>query len=280
LARTLIDEDLAIFDGINLCMTDVILGVILALAALALLLILVGRNLRKQRPLAALPDAYRQILQANVPFYQNLGEPEKKQFESRVHYFLADVKITGVNTEVEDLDRVLTAASAIIPIFAFPGWEYTNLNEVLLYPETFGHEFEQEGNNRSVLGMVGSGAMQNMMILSQHELRQGFLNKTGKTNTAIHEFVHLVDKTDGAVDGIPESLIDRKYILPWLQLMQQKIEEIMKGRTDINPYGATNKAEFFAVAAEYFFERPDLLKKKHPQLYKILEEIFCPAPYR
>lgn len=255
-------------------MIDEILIVILVVAALALLLIIIGRKMRKERPLSTLPEPYREILQANVPFYQNLNDADKKQFESRVQYFLNEVRITGINTEVEDLDRVLTAASAIIPIFSFPGWEYTNLNEVLLYPETFSEEFHQQGNNRSVLGMVGTGAMQNMMILSQHELRQGFLNKTGKTNTAIHEFVHLVDKTDGAVDGIPENLMDRKYILPWLQLMQRNIEEIVKGRTDINPYGATNKAEFFAVAAEYFFERPDLLKKKHPELYQLLEEIF------
>lgn len=255
-------------------MVDVLLIVLLVLSVLALALLLLARKLKKERPLLILAEEYRQILQAHVPFYQQLNEPGKKQFESRVQYFLNDVKITGVNTTVEDMDRVLTAASAIIPIFAFPHWDYTNLNEVLLYPETFNEEFQQQGNNRNVLGMVGSGALQNTMILSQHELRQGFLNKTGKTNMAIHEFVHLLDKTDGAVDGIPENLMDRQYILPWLQLMHQKIGEIVKGRTDINPYGATNQAEFFAVASEYFFERPDLLKKKHPELYRLLEEIF------
>ena len=257
-------------------MIDAILIVVLVIAALALVLILVARTLRKERPLTALPEAYRQILQAHVPFYQNLNEADKKLFDSRAKYFLDEVRITGVNTQVDDMDKALIAASAIIPIFAFRGWQYTNLEEVLLYPESFNEEFHQEGNNRSVLGMVGTGAMQNTMILSQHELRQGFLNKTGKTNTAIHEFIHLLDKTDGAVDGIPENLMDRQYILPWLQLMHKKIGEIIKGRTDINPYGATNQAEFFAVVSEYFFERPDLLKQKHPELYQLLEDIFSP----
>lgn len=257
-------------------MTDAILIVVLIIAVLALVLIIAGRVLRKEKPLLALPEAYRQILQGNVPFYQNLNQAQKKLFESRVQYFLDEVRITGIKTDVEEIDKALIAASAIIPIFAFHGWEYTNLNEVLLYPDSFNEEFHQQGNDRSVLGMVGTGAMQNVMILSQHELRQGFLNKTGKTNTAIHEFVHLLDKTDGAVDGIPENLMDRKYILPWLELMHRKIGEIMKGRTDINPYGATNQAEFFAVASEYFFERPDLLKQKHPELYQLLEDIFRP----
>ena len=48
----------------------------------------------------------------------------------------------------------------------------------------------------------------------------------------------------------------------------------MTNRSDINPYGTTSKGEFLAVVAEYFFERPDLLKEKHPELYAALEAIF------
>lgn len=225
-----------------------------------------------------LPGSYKEILNEQVPFYIQLTEIDKKEFEDRVLHFLSQVKITGVNTTVEDLDRVLIASSAIIPIFSFKGWEYVTLHEVLLYPETFSHEFEQEGTHRNVLGMVGSGAMNHMMILSQHELRQAFSNKTGKTNTAIHEFVHLVDKTDGTIDGVPEFLLEKKYVLPWLQLMQREIQDIIKDDSDINPYGATNESEFFAVVSEYFFERPDLLKSKHPELYELLVKIFRQHP--
>ena len=56
--------------------------------------------------------------------------------------------------------------------------------------------------------------------------------------------------------------------------MSQKIEEIHEDESDINPYGGTSKVEFFAVVSEYFFERPRLLAKKHPELYDMLEEIF------
>jgi MtfA peptidase len=118
--------------------------------------------------------------------------------------------------------------------------------------------------------------MNHVMILSQFELRQAFSNETGKSNTAIHEFVHLVDKTDGEIDGVPETLLDKQYIKPWLQLIQQKIQEIYEDRSDIDAYGATNEAEFFAVVSEYFFERPDLLKEKHPELYGLLLKIFDP----
>jgi Mlc titration factor MtfA (ptsG expression regulator) len=56
--------------------------------------------------------------------------------------------------------------------------------------------------------------------------------------------------------------------------MHKNIKEILADKSDINPYGATNKAEFFAVVSEYFFERPDLLRIKHPELYKLLEQVF------
>jgi Mlc titration factor MtfA (ptsG expression regulator) len=122
--------------------------------------------------------------------------------------------------------------------------------------------------------MVGEGAMNGTMILSKPALHQGFLNETDKNNTAIHEFVHLIDKTDGAIDGIPENLLGKQYILPWINLIAKEIEQINKGKSDINPYGATSQTEFFAVASEYFFERPQLLKSKHPELYVLLERIF------
>jgi Mlc titration factor MtfA (ptsG expression regulator) len=223
------------------------------------------------------PVLLNKILADQVPFYQNLHENHRAAFEERAARFLTRVKITGVQTVVEDTDRILIAASAIIPIFNFKDWEYHNLNEVLLYPDSFSHEFEQQGPGRNVLGMVGTGAMNHVMILSQFELRQAFTNRTGKDNTAIHEFVHLLDKSDGGIDGLPESLLDKKYIKPWLQLMQQEIKNILEDNSTIDPYGATNEAEFFAVVSEYFFERPALLKEKHPELYALLLKIFNPA---
>lgn len=258
---------------------NILFVVLLSIAVLLLIISLLMRR-KNTKPVAdtPLPDSYKAILAAQSVFYQQLSPQQQEEFSNRVQHFLTTTKITGVNTTVEDLDKVLVAASAIIPIFSFPEWEYVNLHEVLLYPDTFNHDFEQSGAGRNVLGMVGGGAMNHIMILSQHELRQAFLNKTGKNNTAIHEFVHLVDKTDGEVDGLPGFIAGRKYIVPWLQLMRAEIKKILDGRSDINPYGATSEAEFFAVVSEYFFERPGLLKDKHPELYALLSEIFRQQP--
>jgi MtfA peptidase len=264
-----------------ICRMDIFLASLVILAVLMITISLLF--LKRRKPAPALPSAplaasSRQILLQNVPFYEELPQAKKDEFEQRMQQFLSRVRITGVNTVVEEIDRVLVAASAIIPIFGFPDWEYVQLNEVLLYPDSFNQEFAQEGHGRDTLGMVGSGPYQNVMILSQHQLRQDFLNKTGKGNTAIHEFVHLVDKTDGSVDGVPEFLLNRKYIMPWLELMHKEIRRIMADKSDINPYGATNQGEFFAVVSEYFFERPELLKEKHPKLYELLVLIFRQEP--
>lgn len=226
-----------------------------------------------------LPANYKELLLSHVGFYQFINDDGKIRFEEKIKEFLGYVRIHGVGTSVEDLDRLLVASSAVIPIFGFPEWKYYNLRDVLLYPETFSKDQFLTGNDdRNTLGMIGNGAMQRVMILSKPALRNGFANNSGKENTGIHEFVHLLDKEDGAVDGIPEALLGRQYTIPWLELMNENIKMILEGRSDINIYGATNKAEFFAVASEYFFERPDMFREKHEDLYNLMKHIFHQNP--
>ena len=221
-----------------------------------------------------LPDDYKILLNDYVKFYQQLDDDEKKKFEDRVQHFLTAVRITGVNAEVEDMDRVFIGAAAIIPVFAFPDWQYVNLHEVLVYPGTFNQDFDQAGWDRYISGMVGSGAMQHVMIISKWQLRQGFINNADAHNTAIHEFAHLIDKMDGTMDGVPEIILERRYISRWVSLMNATTQQMKNYGSDIDMYGATNHAEFFAVISEYFFERPDLLQANHPELFEMLERIF------
>lgn len=220
------------------------------------------------------PNAWRLILISKIPFYESLTKIQKKHFEYKIQEFLMNTRIVGVETEVIDEDRLLIASSAIIPIFKFKDWKY-DLDEVILYPNAFDQDFKTTGKNRRILGMVGTGFMEGKMILSRQALHHGFQNETDKHNTAIHEFIHLVDKADGTIDGIPSVLLEKQYVLPWMQMVMVKLVELRKKQhKDINPYGATNQAEFFAVIGTYFFERPKLLKRKHPELYKLLAEIF------
>jgi len=113
-----------------------------------------------------------------------------------------------------------------------------------------------------------------MMILSKWELRQCFINSNSYRNTAIHEFVHLIDKMDGTLDGIPEILLQRKWLPQWQQLMDATMEVIRRGESDIDIYAATSPVEFFAVVAEYFFEQPDVFRSNHPELNEMMQRIF------
>lgn len=221
-----------------------------------------------------IPAEWDLILEDNVLFYQKLEILEKKRFREEVFDFLENIEIIGVEVEVTDIDRLLVAASATIPIFNFPDWRYKNLKQVILLKEHFDYNLKTEGNNRRLLGMVYKSPFIKKMILSQKSLHHGFFNKTDKLNVGIHEFVHLIDKADGKIDGIPEILLENHEIIPWIKLMRNTIKQIERDQTKINKYGATNEAEFFSVTSEYFFERPKLLKRKHPELYEMLERIF------
>jgi len=251
---------------------------ILIILAVAILLVwLVNHQTSKkdwEKPQESFPESWRHILMERIPFYRRLSAKDKKWFEFKVHEFLSNCRITPIKTEIDDTDKLLIASSAVIPIFAFPDWQYQNLFEVLVYPRQFNEDFDIEGGDRNVLGMVGNGYMDGKMILSKEAVHQGFQNEMDKKNTAIHEFVHLIDKADGSIDGLPGLLVEKQYIIPWLDLIEKKISQIFEGQSDINPYATTNKSEFFAVLGEYFFERPALLRKKHPELYQLLKMIF------
>jgi MtfA peptidase len=247
---------------------------VFSVLVLIIILILFVFRTRRENQSIALPENYREELNDYVTFYRQLDEAGKLKFEERVEHFLSAVQITGVNAIVEDLDRLLIAAGAIIPVYGIPDWQYINLHEVLLYPGAFNMDFDQQGSDRPVAGMVGTGAMQHVMIITKWQLRQGFINSNDARNTAIHEFVHLIDKMDGTMDGVPEIILERKYTAQWKNMMDATIGQMKNYGSDIDMYGATNPAEFFAVISEYFFEQPGLLKTNHPELYEMLGRIY------
>lgn len=259
---------------IYLHFTMVLVFQILVVLLLLVLAILIAFRIRRAKPHSQLPENYKELLQDYIKFYRQLDDDVKVAFEKRVEQFLAAVKITGVQAEVEDMDRIFIAAGAIIPVFHIHDWQYINLHEVLLYPGAFNEDFEQHGTDRNIAGMVGTGALQHVMVLTKWQLRQGFINDNDTRNTAIHEFVHLVDKMDGTMDGVPEIILERRYSGEWKKLMETTMQRMKNGGSDIDLYGATSPVEFFAVISEYFFEQPALLQVTHPDVCAMLERIY------
>lgn len=254
--------------------------IILGLFALLVIFAIVAFSKLRRKPIQSFPTNWEGALESRVVFYQKLSDKEKQTFKTRMMRFLAEVNIEGVKTEVTEEDKMLLAASAVIPVFGFGDWRYNNLSGILIYPDNFNDDlqFETDSEGRVISGLVGNGQFEKQMILSKRALHQAFSNKTDKHNTPVHEFVHLLDKMDGDTDGIPEQLLKQEYVLPWVNLMHEEMEAINNDKSDIRKYGGTKQAEFFAVASEYFFERPDLFKRKHPELYKMLEQCFQQDP--
>ena len=145
-------------------------GFIIFIIVLPLLILLIFRR-RKAGPVEIiLPGNYRALLRKNVSYYRQLNDADKLRFENRIKEFLSYVRIHGVNIEIDDLDKLLVASSAIIPVFGFD-WHYYNVKDVLLYADTFNsEEFSVTAKERNVSGMVGTGAMQQMMILFKEHL--------------------------------------------------------------------------------------------------------------
>ena len=110
--------------------------------------------MKGDKAIVRMPENYKELLEDYVQFYRELDEADKRLFEKRIEKFLIDVKVTGVNAEVEDIDRLLIAAGATIPVFSFSDWQYINLQEVLLYPGSFNEDFDQGGFDRYIAGMV------------------------------------------------------------------------------------------------------------------------------
>ncbi len=223
------------------------------------------------------PSQWRTFLNEKVIFYKELEtEEEKSQFEKKVQRFLATKKITALNTEIDDDIKLMVAASAVIPTLVFPDFNYPNVKEVLIYPNSFDKEFgtDLSEGNKTAQGMVGSGVMNGKVILSKPDLMKAYDGVHHSFNVGIHEFVHLLDATDGDVDGVPENLLDKPHIGPWISEMKKEMHKVADGHSDINPYGLTSNAEFLSVVSEYFFSNPEKFKKRHFELYQYLELIY------
>lgn len=120
------------------------------------------------------------------------------------------------------------------------------------------------------------------MVLAWDSVKHGAANFADGHNLAIHEFAHQLDQEDGAGDGAP-ILAGRSSYATWASVLSQEYQRLQqqtgKGReTLIDAYGATDPAEFFAVASETFFEKPVQLQKKHPALFDELQKFYQVDP--
>jgi Mlc titration factor MtfA (ptsG expression regulator) len=247
-------------------------GIELGLFVITYIILMRKRWRRRMISKKPVPSSWDGILGRRVSYYSALSREKRERFRKECFVFLNEVTITGIETEVTEEDRLLIAASAVIPIFSFPDWEYDRMSEVLLYPSNFNSDYDFDNKSNNILGLVTNGG--STMVLSKASLRDGFRDDKDKSNVGIHEFIHKVDGEDGSIDGVPALLMDSEMTSEWLSIIKTEAEKIRERKSDIRPYALTNNAEFFAVVSEYFFEHPMQMQKEHPELYSILVRIF------
>ena len=176
-------------------------------------------GMSNELPVVLWQPSWSSFLQKHVAFYRVLDDDEKLLFQQRVQLFLQTTRVESGQFEVTDEDRLLVAASAVIPVWGFPKWHYFNLDAVFLLPAAFNERLECYQPDSTITGMVGTGPMAGKMMLCRAALHQGFGNSKDKQNVGIHEFVHLVDMADGECDGYPERLKEYPFSIPWFQLV-------------------------------------------------------------
>ncbi len=229
------------------------------------------RRLARRAPF---PEAWREVLQRRVPFWSTLDAGTRARFEEKLKVFVRTKTFEGAGGFVVDEEaKVVIAAGAVRLSVNLPGEDYERLSTVVVYPAHYQHQ-EKDGV------VFGEANRWGTVVLSYASVLAGLKNPADGQDVALHEFAHALDIEDGAFDGTPE-LSGRAYA-PWARVMSEAFLDLRgkggKRRAVLRHYGATNEAEFFAVATEAFYEKPRQLREKHPELYELLAEFYRADP--
>lgn len=218
---------------------------------------------------AAFPRAWRDTLIRRVPFYRSLDDGEQERLEDLIQHFIATKTFTSVRRlEITDEMKVVVAAAACRLTLNLPWHQYTHVSHVTLRPEPWHH-----GRMR-----VSGLADRWKVTLSWPSLVRGMADPHDGDNVGYHEFAHALDAADGSVDGEVEGPPVRSFGA-WREVIAYARGEVKRavdaGETPpIDAYAATNDAELFAVATEWFFERPVHLEAALPALHALLRDFY------
>ncbi|MFQ5569730.1 MAG: M90 family metallopeptidase [Rhodothermales bacterium] len=218
----------------------------------------------------AFPPAWRLWLKDHVTFYDTLNGNDRMRFERDVQFFLAEHTFEAVDgVELTDTLRLGVAAGAAMLLHGRPNWELSTQRGILFYPGRFDEDY-YDGDYAVYDGMVHA---QGPVILSAPAVEQDWTQPGNGHNVVLHELAHLFDFEKSHAEGTP-SLMDPASARAWHKLVRREMRRIRLGKSLLRRYAATNQAEFFAVAVENFFDRPELLKRRHPRLFDALVAFF------
>lgn len=233
------------------------------------------------------PTAWLKTLEDNVQHWHALDAAERLALEDIIQVLLREKHWEGCGgLTMRPEIQVTIAAQAALLILAIPHDYFQNVQSVLVYPSSYvlpRTRQRQDGVMDSQhVAVQGSAHHGGPVVLSWDNARAGGKNAQDGRNLVFHEFAHKLDMLDGMVDGTPE-LDDNAEYRAWIKVMTAEFEalqaDIRKGRRNLlDPYAATDVAEFFAVATEVFFEKPRQLREKRPDFYAVMKDFYEQDP--
>jgi Mlc titration factor MtfA (ptsG expression regulator) len=243
---------------------------------------------------AQFPAHWSRILDNRFPLYSRLPVEDRKELQGHIQVFLAEKSFEGCGgLQVTEGMKVCIAAQACILLLHRETDYYPGLRSILLYPSTYFARTTRhwgagvmDERHESRLGEAwDSGAV----VLAWDAVHSGAANPDDGHNVVFHEFAHQLDFEDGRTDGAPllateDPWYRRKHrYKAWARVLGSEFEKLRANveagqQSVIDEYGATNPAEFFAVATESFFERPHEMQRRHPELYEELKRFYRQDP--
>jgi len=242
------------------------------------------REAIKRRPF---PPAWAEVLERNVPYLSHLPADDREEIRGLVQIFLAEKSFEGCGgLAITDEVRVTIAAQACVLLLHRDNDDYRELVSVLVYPSTY----LVPGGRRDELGLItddpqarlGESWARDVVVLAWDGVLSGAADIHDGHNLVLHEFAHQLDQESGAGDGAPV-LPRRSMYVAWARVLGRDFDQLVSDvahhhQNVLDAYGATNPAEFFAVATETFFEKPRKLRRRHPELYQQLQEFYRQDP--
>jgi MtfA peptidase len=236
---------------------------------------LVRRLRRPGRRRRAFPAAWLAIVKERLPFFARLEGDERARFLEHLKLFVWEKNWEGLGGLVINDEVQVVIAGCAARLSRNVGFHvYDVLESVVVAPSTLRHE-----EDARVLGLAHRFGT---VVFSWDAVKHGIKNTNDGLNTALHEFAHIIDLGDGHFDGTPPA-DDLEDIHAFAAVFATHYMELRdKPKSDIarvlREYGATNEAEFFAVATEVFFEKPRPLKRRAPELYAELSRYYKADP--
>jgi len=264
-------------------------SLLFAAIALAAVLILVfarsktRENARRKLFATPLLPYARAVLRARVPLSRNLSETEHARLDGLVQLFIAEKTFIGCRgVRVNEVMKVSVAGHACLLLLGREGMDvYPELSTIYLYPSTYVRRDEWALDGGVVVREEGApfdgeSWDNSCVVLSLRAIRESVRGFDG-FNVVLHEFAHQFDAIEGEANGCPP--MSSELHARWAPAMKSAWDKLVDDdahdrETYLDPYGAENPAEFFAVLTETFLECPHGLEKEHPELAELLRELY------